>query len=256
MKKNYSFYSLLTALPLGLLLLVGFTGGQGGNYSGSPGDANNNCTACHSPGSTHGGTPILTGVPMDYVAGTTYNLTLSINGSSVNKFGFNITAEDQNNTKVGNWTAGTGSQARNGGLGNGLTHSASNSSSWSFSWRAPNNNVGPVTFYYSTIQANGASGNSGDQMLAGSSAPVLSNGTDLSISSFNMFPTEADDILNINLNQLEKGQLEIYNMNGALLKEVSLQQENELYVADLSAGIYIANVAVNGSVTTARFIKK
>ncbi len=258
MKKNYSFYSLLTAIPVALFLIVGFTGGQGGSFSGSPGDSNGSCTSCHSPGANHGGTPVLTGVPMDYTAGTSYNLTLSINGSSVSKFGFNITAEDQNNAKVGNWVAGTGSQSRNGGSGNGLTHTSAgtSSSSWNFTWVAPNSNVGPVTFYYATNQANGAGGNSGDQIITGSSMSVLSNGTDLTISSFNMFPTEADDVININLNQFDNGQVEIYNMNGSLVKNVSLQQENELYVADLSAGIYIVNVSVNGTVTTERFIKK
>lgn len=256
MKKNYSFYSLLTALPIALLVLVGFTSGQGGNFSGSPGDSNSNCTSCHAPGANHGGTPVLTGVPTSYTAGTTYNLTLAINGSSVNKFGFNITAEDQNGVKVGNWTAGTGSQLRNGGTTDGLTHSATNSSTWTFSWRAPNMSVGPVTFYYATIQANNASGNSGDQMVSGNSMQVLSNGLDLSITSFNMYPTEADDVLNIDLNQLDQGQLEIYNMNGSLVKQVNLNQENQLNVSNLKSGIYLANVTVNGAVTTERFIKK
>lgn len=256
MKKNYSFYSLLSALPIALLVLVGFTSGQGGNFSGSPGDANANCTSCHAPGANHGGTPVLSGVPMSYTAGTTYNLTLAINGSSVSKFGFNITAEDQNGAKVGNWTAGTGSQLRNGGTTDGLTHAATNSSTWTFSWRAPSMSAGPVTFYYATIQANNASGNGGDQMVSGNSMPVLSNGTDLTISSFSMYPTEAENILNIDLNQLEHGQLEIYNMNGLLVKQVNLTQENQLDVTSLTSGVYLANVNVNGAVTTERFIKK
>lgn len=261
MKKKYSFYSLLTAIPVALFLIVGFTGGQGGGFSGSPGDAGNTCTQCHAPGANHGGTPVLTGVPADYTAGTSYPLTLSINGSSVSKFGFNITAEDQNNNKIGTWTAGSGSRLRNGGAVNGLTHNSSgtSSSSWTFTWTAPTNtnpNLGPVTFYYSTIQANNAGGNSGDQMVAGSSMQVLSNGEEFMVSSFDMYPTEAVDVLNINLTQLDKGQLEIYNMNGALVQQVALQQENELDVTALTAGIYIANVTVNGAVTTERFIKK
>ncbi|EAS19605.1 hypothetical protein BBFL7_00151 [Flavobacteria bacterium BBFL7] len=256
MKKNYSFYSLLTALPIALLVLVGFTGGQGGNFSGSPGDSNSNCTSCHAPGANHGGTPMLSGVPMSYTAGATYNLTLAINGSSVSKFGFNITAEDQNGVKVGNWTAGTGSQLRNGGTTDGLTHSATNSPSWTFSWRAPSMSVGPVTFYYATIQANNASGNNGDQMISGNSMPVLSNETEVTISNFDMYPTVAVDVLNINLNQLDNGQLEIYNMNGALVKQSDLVQENQVDIANLKSGIYLANVNVNGLVTTERFIKR
>lgn len=258
MKKNYTFYSLLTAIPVAVFLIVGFTGGQGGNFSGSPGDSGSTCTSCHASGSNHGGSPILTGVPGDYQAGTTYNLTLSINGSSVNKFGFNITAEDQNNTKVGSWTAGTGSQLRSGGAVNGLTHTGagSSSSSWSFSWTAPATNLGPVTFYYSTIQANNAGGNGGDQTIAASSSAVLSSGIELTTSSFILYPTQANDILNINLNQFSQGELSIYNMNGAVVQRATLQEENQINVTDLSAGIYLANVSVNGAVSTERFIKK
>lgn len=258
MKKNYSFYSLLTAIPVALFLIVGFTGGQGGGFSGSPGDGGSTCTQCHAPGANHGGTPVLTGVPADYQSGMSYNLTLSINGSSVNKFGFNITAEDQNNNKVGNWTAGSGSQVRNGGSGNGLTHTGAgtSSSSWTFTWTAPSTSVGPVTFYYATIQANSAGGNGGDQMVAGSSSAVLSNGIDATISSFQLYPTQADSFINIDLNQFDVGQLEVYDMNGTIVKTSSLTQENQLNISHLSSGIYLANVTVNGNVTTERFIKK
>ncbi|MDP5101636.1 MAG: hypothetical protein NWQ09_09935, partial [Nonlabens sp.] len=63
MKNNYSFYSLLTAIPVGLLILLSFSSGQPGQFSGSPGDGNSTCTSCHAPGSTYGGTPTLLGVP-------------------------------------------------------------------------------------------------------------------------------------------------------------------------------------------------
>lgn len=257
MKKNYSYYSLLMALPVALILLVGFTGGQGGNFSGSPGDNGSTCTACHAPGANHGGTVTLTGVPSDYTAGTTYSLTLSISGSSVSKFGFNITAEDQNDTKVGTWTAGTGSQLRNGGAGNGLTHNASgsSSSSWTFSWTAPATDQGPVTFHYATIQANSASGNSGDQMISGSSQQVLSNG-DISNTTFKLFPTVVQDELNVNLTTQNAGVATIYDMNGAMVSSMELTQENKLNLNDLTAGIYLLNVSVDGKTQTERFIKR
>lgn len=257
MKKNYSYYSLLMALPVALILLVGFTSGQGGNFSGSPGDNGSTCTNCHSPGANHGGTVTLTGVPSDYTAGTTYSLTLSISGSSVSKFGFNITAEDQNNAKVGTWTAGTGTQFRNGGAGNGLTHNSSgtSNSSWTFSWTAPATNEGPVTFYYATIQANSASGNSGDQMVSGSSQQVLSN-NDISNKSFEFYPTVTSEVLNVNLISQDHGTALIYNMDGSMVQQITLTQENKIDVNALSAGIYILNINVDGISQTERFIKK
>lgn len=262
MKKNYSFYSLLIAIPVALLLLVGFTGGQGGAFSGSPGDSNANCTQCHTPiaGLDFFGTPQLSGVPISYIAGTSYTLTLSIQGSAAPKYGFNITAEavDQSNSKVGTWTPGTGSRLRDAGATDGLTHTSAGTSgsSWTFTWTAPTSNVGPITFYYATIQSNNRSGNSGDQMIIGNSAAVLSNGQDVAISSFNIYPTEAVDFLNIDLNQFDNGQVDIYNMSGVIVKQASLQQENVLDITGLSSGIYLANVSVNGTTTTERFIKK
>lgn len=257
MKKNYSYYSLLMALPVALILLVGFTGGQPGSFSGSPGDNGLTCTECHAPGANHGGTVTLSGVPSDYTAGTTYSLTLNITGSSVSKFGFNITAEDQNDNKVGTWTVGTGSRLRNGGAGDGLTHTAAgtSSSSWTFSWTAPSTDQGPVTFYYATIQANNAGGNSGDQMISGNSQQVLSN-DDVSNTTFKLFPTVVQDELNITLTQQNAGVATIYDMNGAMVNSIQLTQENKVNLNDLTAGIYLLNVNVEGRTQTERFIKK
>ncbi len=255
MKKNYSYYSLLMALPLGLMILVSFSGGQGGNFSGSPGDNGTTCTQCHTPGANLGGTPILTGVPNDYTAGTAYTLTLSFTGSNASRFGFNITAEDQNNTKVGTWSAGTGSRNRNGGAGDGLTHSSFTNSTWTFQWTAPATNVGPVTFHYATIQANNNGNNSGDQMVSGSSQQVLSN-RDITNTTFKVYPTLVEDLINVDLINQESGNAVIYNMNGAPVQEFTLTQQNEIDVNALSAGIYLINVNVDGKTQTERFIKK
>jgi hypothetical protein len=255
MKKNYSFYSILTAIPLGLLCLVSFSSGQGGNFSGSPGDAGNTCTNCHAPGANHNGTPSLTSVPAAYTAGQTYNMNLMINGSNVPKFGFNITAEVAGGTKVGTWSAGAGTQLRNGGTG--LTHTTAGNSSnnWTIRWTAPASDLGPVTFYYATLQANNNGAHSGDQMINGQSSSVLTNADEL-ISSFKLFPTHVVNDMNIELANSEEAALTIYNMNGQPVLKRNIERQNQIDLTSLSTGIYISQVIVGDQISTQKFIKK
>ena len=255
MKKNYSYYSILAAIPVALFVLVAFTSGQPGQFSGSPGDGGSTCTNCHAPGANHGGTPVLTNVPTAYAAGQTYNLNLAINGSSVSKFGFNITAETSGGTKVGSWTAGTGTRLRSDS--NGLTHNSSGSASnnWNLSWTAPASDLGDVTFYYATIQANSANGNGGDQMVSGQSNAILTN-EEAIVSSFKLFPTHAISDINIELANADNGELLIYNMNGQPVLQSNLDRRNQIDVSALSTGIYISQVLVDDKISTQKFIKK
>jgi hypothetical protein len=255
MKKNYSFYSILVAIPVGLLILVSFTGGQGGNFSGSPGDGGSNCTACHAAGSTYGGTPVLTNVPTAYAAGQAYNLNLAINGSSVSKFGFNITAEDASGTKIGTWSPGTGTQLRNGG--SGLTHTAAGTTSntWNFTWTAPASDQGPVTFYYSTLQANGNNANSGDHLITGQSASVLTN-ENVASSFFNFYPTQVVNELNIELANFDEADVLIFNMNGQQVIQTKIGRQGQIAVSSLSKGFYLCMVVSNNAVETKKFVKK
>lgn len=254
MKKNYSFYSLLLTIPLGLALLFAFSGGQPGQFSGSPGDGNNNCTSCHAAGSTYGGVPVLTGVPSSYIPGQDYNLSLSITGSSRNKFGFNVTAENGTNAKVGTWNAGTRTRLRSDGAG--LTHDASgsNSSTWNFTWTAPATNQGDVTFYFATLQANNNGANSGDQMVAGSVQSTLGT-ADVTLANFKLFPTTVEDNMTILLQNTDVAQLRIYSLSGSLVKEQSITAREELSLSNLKSGVYLVNVMVDDAVKTERIIK-
>lgn len=257
MKKNTPFYSLLMAIPIALFTLVAFTGGQPGQFSGSPGDGGSNCTSCHAPGSNYGGTPTLTSVPTFYNAGQNYDLNLSINGSSVSKFGFNITAETAAGVKVGSWTANAANGTQSRSDNNGLTHTSNGSASnaWSLRWTAPPTNEGPVIFYYATIQANGANGNRNDHTVTGQSTQVLTN-TENNLDTFNLYPTIAQEELTVQLKQLEAAYLTIYNIHGQLVRSQEVQNLQKIDLRKLASGTYITQILVNGSVTTKRFIKK
>ncbi|WP_124980710.1 choice-of-anchor V domain-containing protein [Nonlabens xiamenensis] len=255
MRKNYSFYSILTVIPIALCILVAFSSGQPGSFSGSPGDGGNTCTQCHSPGANHGGTPVLSNVPTAYAANQTYTLNLAINGSSVSKFGFNITAETAGGTKVGSWTAGTGTMLRSDNAG--LTHTGSGNSSnnWNLDWTAPATDEGPVTFYYATIQANNASGNGGDQMISGNSTAVLTN-SDESISAYRLFPSIASSNLNFVLANAEQANLKIYNMSGQTVIQREINREDQLDISHLASGMYLSHVSVDDQVAVQKFFKQ
>jgi len=257
MKRKLPFYSLFTSIPIGLLILVSFTGGQPGGFSGSPGDGGSTCTACHTPGANHGGSPVLTNVPTSYMAGQVYDLNLAINGSAVSKFGFNITAESAGGTKQGTWTSNSsnGTQARSGG--DGLTHNSSGTSrnNWTLRWTAPASGEGPVTFYYATIQANGAGGNSGDQMINGQSIAVLSN-NEYNLSSFKLYPTHASNNITVELASTGIADVTIYNLTGQIVNKQSISDVAHLDISGLTSGTYITQVSVNGQVSTQKFIKK
>jgi hypothetical protein len=146
--------------------------------TGAPGESS--CVSCHS-GSTLPAAGVVEfefdGMNAQYVPGQTYSIVISSSGNAKN--GFQMTALDGTNNAAGTFTAGTGSSL---GTANGrryIRHSTSNNtSSWSFQWTAPNTNQGNVTFYYSYAKANGAGGNSGDQIYLGNTTiqPDIASG--------------------------------------------------------------------------------
>ena len=258
MKKNYSFYSVLTAIPVALLILVSFSSGQPGNFTGSPGDGGATCTQCHSVSSANfGGSAALTGLPNGYMANQSYSVNLDMQGSTSTKIGFNITAELADGTKIGSWTPGTGTRLRTDS--NGLTHNStstgSGQNSWDMTWTAPATDLGAVTFYYVTNQTNNNGSTSGDQVTTGQSSALLTNG-DETISIFEMYPTQVTSLLNINLSNADNGTLMIYNMTGNRVKTLKLDRLNQLNMSDLTSGIYLAQVVVDNQVSVERFIKQ
>ena len=85
--------------------------------------------------------------------GQTYTITGVVSQNSINKFGFEITAEkDLDNSKVGTLIITDGTRTKFVNSNNAVTHksggtSGSNSNSWSFDWVAPLSGSGDVTFY-------------------------------------------------------------------------------------------------------------
>lgn len=173
--------TLLSKLPIFIisLLLIGYGWLQyatpyANSYAnkppagltGSPGNNNQTCTACHSSSVSTKTGWITSNIPASgYVPGTTYTITGTATYAGRNTFGFEISPQDIAGNILGtviNTSSQTAILATGyiGQTSSGL--SGSGSKSWSFDWVAPSAGTGPVTFYGVFNCANGNGGDSGD----------------------------------------------------------------------------------------------
>ena len=205
MKKNYSFYLTLLAIPVFAVLFLSFGAGQNVLYvSGSPSDIaeNNpgNCTLCHNDNAVvpNSSTISLT-VPSDYELNTTYNITVATSSVS-SRQGFQMSVEDASGNKVGDFRDdGTDNQAFDAGRGEAITHTGPGAFNfpWSFEWTSPSTDVGPVTFYVALNEANVDFNTTGDVIhLKQSSANLLSVDTTV-LEDIKVFPNPFSTYLNL-----------------------------------------------------------
>lgn len=190
--------------------------------TGAPGEGT--CIGCHY---TFGGTNSvpnlgpgrvqITGLPSYYTPGQTYAVTVTViaNESSVNRWGFELTALDAQGSSA---TAGTltvtdatrvlkrsGSildqprvyLSHNDEAGTSLGRSGTNS--WSFTWTAPNSSAGEITFYTTGNAADGQVTPEGDYIYATLAttkppAPIIASqsltGLSTYLSTVNATPVE------------------------------------------------------------------
>ncbi|MFT5481324.1 MAG: hypothetical protein ACI9NN_002294 [Bacteroidia bacterium] len=177
MKKKFT-------LVLSMLLMVGLvydynfrmahtnsSGGPAGN-TGSPNDGQTCARAgCHSGPAVANETGVISSdIPAGgYLAGVTYNISVTLTKQGGTKFGFQLSPQGAGGSAIGTLIAGTGSQIVGG---NYITHtfagtSGSGLKTWDFQWTAPASGTADVTFYAAYNFANG-SGSSGDVIDTGS----------------------------------------------------------------------------------------
>jgi hypothetical protein len=125
-----------------------YPGGAPTSVTGSPGDGAN-CTKCHGGTATTTAGLITSNIPLaGYVAGQTYQITVTNNLAGSGKYGFELSPQNAAGTQLGTLVAGTGSELVSGGTKYVTQSNASSTtSSWTFSWIAPPVGTGQVTFY-------------------------------------------------------------------------------------------------------------
>lgn len=256
MKKNYIFKLLLLMIPVSAFLLMSSSDGRDEGRTGSPGDSGDTCTACHAVGADFGtSATITTNIPVaGYDLNTDYTITVNTTSSS-SKLGFQLTAENSSDTKVGSFTAGSGSRV----AGQRITQSSpSSSGDWSFTWTSPSTNEGSVTFYTAVNATNDNELTSGDEVVTANTSVGVLGISEAKRLRFDMYPNPASDELTIQLpSGSEVASVEFYDYLGRLaLTEKISQTSNHINVQDLSAGIYILKVLADDKIGTQKFIKK
>ena len=199
-------------LVVSLLGPVHVDGSKDGIYNKSSG-----CT-CHSQSSSI--TPSIAGLPTDYVAGTTYALTIGISGNPTNG-GFNLKV-----TKGTLSNPGPDAQVASNGLQATHTESAT-TASWTLDWTAPSAGSGSVSFDMAVVSGNGNGQKSSadvyntfstaiSEAVASNDPPSIS-GLALSPAS----PTTLDDLTasytyNDNDGDAESGTTFAWHLDGSL----------------------------------------
>ncbi len=157
--------------------------GPDAGYTNAPGDLGN-CTSCHDtfhdpnvgPGSVS-----MNGVPAVYTPGQQYTVSVIVQQRNRQRFGFQLTALDQNGSKAGTLESlssetqvnpETGAGGRQyiehtdlGTFPNGVA-----SRTWQVRWTAPSTDIGTVRFWFAGNAANGDGTNQNDYIYTSSAS--------------------------------------------------------------------------------------
>jgi hypothetical protein len=262
-----AIFAMNTIFESGTTTAYAYSGGSPGGRTNSPTDGSN-CTACHS-GTINSGTAtaaITSTIPTGgYVPGQTYTINGSIGELSINKFGFEITAESNSiNAKTGTIiltdaarTAFANGNAAVTHTSAGTTPLTTNATTWSFDWTAPVSGTGDVTFYGAFNSANG-SGTNGDKIYTKTLVVAEDIATQVaesvSLASFSIYPNPVKSSFQIASEKVAK-KVTVFNLQGKQV--VSLAQGlTKVNVAHLPAGVYFVSVEIDGAIKTEKLIKE
>jgi hypothetical protein len=169
--------------------------GPSPSFTSAPGETN--CTACHSdfPVNTGAGNVTIAGVPTNYQPNQTIPMSVTVSQADAVVYGFQLTAIDARGRNVGTYTipAQTPAQMQilNGTVGgnqrrylehtnNGITPTQFGSKTWNFTWTAPAQRVGKISFHAAGNAANSDGSLGGDYIYTTAKATL--SGT--AVSSF------------------------------------------------------------------------
>jgi hypothetical protein len=168
--------------------------GPATSYTNAPGESN--CTQCHAsfPVNSGTGNVSISALPINYSPNQQIPVTVTVSQSDAVIYGFQLTAIDAQGKNVGTYTLPTQSpkqlQMLNGFVsGNqrtyvehtidGVLPTQFGSKSWTFTWNAPAQRVGTVSFYAAGNAANSDGSPAGDYIYTTSksirSGTIVSN---------------------------------------------------------------------------------
>jgi len=257
MKKNYTFYGVLLGIPIVALTFISSAGGMSGGLSGSPGDGSNSCVQCHSGGNFNAVGGIITNIPgTGYVAGQTYNVSVTVTSSST-KHGFQITAEDASGNKLGNFTAGTGNQVVNANKAVTHTSAGTSQTTWNFTWTAPISGAVPVNFYAAINATNANFNTTGDQVVLASRGYEVLSTDQLEDISFQVYPNPTENQIFLKGNyDFSDFKIQIVNINGQVVQSaINVDESQNIDVSNLHSGVYFIQLFSDSKRGISKFVK-
>jgi len=257
MKKSLFYF---VALGLFLIILTAFTtgnfkytGGAPAGYTGSPGDGKN-CTYCHNGTASIEEGMITSDVGTDgYLPGETYNIMVSLSG--MGDKGFEVSPQDSSGNLLGTLEPGLDNKLVGGGKY--VTHSTASSEDpkeWSFTWTAPEQGTGDVTFY-GAFTINMPVTKLSTLVIPENNATIID---DSKLEPFAIYPNPAKDVLYLKTNKIAPSEIDLFNMNGILVTQLLNQSFSSSDVSsyrlpnEIDPGVYFVVFTQSGK----RYTKK
>ncbi len=261
--KKLGTIAAVTALIAGPTFdVISNSGSAPTGRTGSPGDSGNTCAGCHSSFGAAVPTAdgITTDIPVDgYTPGETYNISITTTAGAglASKYGFSLTAEDASNTKVGTFTAGTGSVV----VGDHIGHNPAQTTStplWEFTWTAPAEGTGDVTLYAAAVGADGTGSPVNDGVATTNktfSENISSSTSELTNSNVDAYVF--NNSLRINADQsINVKTLNIYNEVGqVVISKANTTINQTIDISNLKAGVYFVNIVSDQGIVSKKVIK-
>ena len=262
-----SIFTISSISDSGTTSAYAFTSGSPGGRTNSPADALN-CTQCHSGtiNSGNGTSGITSDIPVGgYVPGQTYTINGAIGELGINKFGFEMTAENAGGAKTGTFVLTDAVRTKFVNSNAAVSHTSTGSAAltasgttWSFDWTAPAAGAGDVTFYGAFNAVNSNSSTSGDQVYTTTliASEDLATGVSETViaSTFNVYPNPVKTSFEVSSDK-NIGSVNVFDLQG---KQVASNnsQSSKVNVENLPAGMYIVNVEIDGKVISKKLIKE
>lgn len=276
MKKKIAL-GIIVIVSVGLLSFVVISKNGKAGYTGSPGE--NSCNQCHNSfalNSGNGSIYITTNIPNDlYVPDSVYEISVTVAKPGVNLFGFGLEVLDSDQSNSGLLIVTNSLRTHLLNAANGrknMTHKLNggafaDSAVFTFNWRAPSTNVGPVTFYYTGVCADSSNSNSGDYVYKGlhtinSTSTVGIDEANHIFSSLSIQPFPNGRLIDVLFHLKVKMDVNIslYALDGKLIQTQNYLQEDAgekafvIYMNDMNQGVYIIKVMVGNQMITKKFL--
>ncbi len=220
----------------------------------APGETACMLSGCHS-GGTFTGTVSINGIPDTVFVNQTYDVTI-INISNAVRAGFQLTVLDGTNKFTGTLIKGTGVTIAKDNS-NGRTYArqapakflSNGTASWSFQWTAPANFTNEnLTFYFTSLCANGDGNNSKDNSIKNTKSVILkllvanSDLKDIK-STVKVFIQNGNLYLQNEQNRITD-EVSIINLNGNLVFKTENITFNSIVVPNSIHGIHLVHFKI------------